>query len=490
MKKSFWFRWLLLPIVMLFVFGGVYAKDDSNQLHFCSGEHVLIGNAISIYLPVGSSAYADLLGAKADFRSGLHLKLEKSLSFGKIIVTPDFFADPNSIISDGQTFTDRRANFEKNFRVFLESQKSTVDKIFFYTDLEVDTIQYVIALGWPASEAYHILGKGFSLNYFLAYPPAIQLVLTNWDHFGKNAWVAYEAGHAEALQTAVKAHQSSDLTTKRKLLVLAYAKEGYADHFLSDQFAGGHMRTPRKELVQVLPKDFASNAVAGLLSMFMHDEDNLVGVQASNLHGDKWLAYGDEKYLDKEDDDNVKLVIKTLQESSDEVKQAFLTGIMKTPDEYAAWQLIPDFNKSGDFLNYVNKLHGTLPIFAYDPETKDVLRRPDISKLHPASLPISKSYFLPHGTLKGWNEWVTLLELLFNNRPTKFLGHSTNIVDYVTGDGKLNEAGYKLLFSSLNVFEEAMFCADKTLDNNLRNYLSCPDEHSFVHTVDSRGISE
>lgn len=68
----------------------------------------------------------------------------------------------------------------------------------------------------------------------------MQLLEANVDHFGLEARATYDAGHALALDWAVK----GDLNK-------ALAINGFADHFLQDSFAAGHMRVPRAEIMAV-----------------------------------------------------------------------------------------------------------------------------------------------------------------------------------------------------------------------------------------------
>ena len=473
MLKRSLLSFILFSILITFFVSNVYAAEGSGGVQFNSGEHVFIGNMIKVYFPTSENTYDNIYGAQADFRSWLNLNLDNSLTFGKIVAMPDLFAYPNAAISDGTTFADRRATFEKCVNVFLKSKASTLNQVFFYMDYETATIEHYIKQGLPPSEAYKKLGSDYFLNYFFAVPAVAKLQLIGWDHFGKYASLAYEAGHAEAIQTAIDAHNTTDLHTQQQLLVSAYAKEAYADHFLSDRFASGHMRTPDKELAQIIPKDLGSQAVAAIIAILMHDEDNKIGLQVSNLRGNKWIAHGDKRYLNKEDDENVKITQETMQASSDEIKEAFLTGKTIAPENYAALQLVSNLDELNDYVDYVNSNKGTIPIFAYNPETNDVLQRPDLNKLHPdpEQRPFSKSYMLSHGT--KWNEWVTLLELEFNYHPQLFAGKSTNLHKYVTPDGKLNDVGLQLLLSSLGTFEKAIFCADNTIDNKMKSYLGC-----------------
>lgn len=68
----------------------------------------------------------------------------------------------------------------------------------------------------------------------------MQLLEANIDHFGPEARLTYDAGHALALDWAAKGDLSK-----------ALAINGFADHFLEDSFAAGHMRVPRADIAEV-----------------------------------------------------------------------------------------------------------------------------------------------------------------------------------------------------------------------------------------------
>ena len=69
----------------------------------------------------------------------------------------------------------------------------------------------------------------------------VGLALINFDHFGADARIAYNAGHVEALEHAASGKSAQHLET-------AYAISAFADHFLQDSFTSGHIRTPRQKL--------------------------------------------------------------------------------------------------------------------------------------------------------------------------------------------------------------------------------------------------
>lgn len=186
------------------------------------------------------------------------------------------------------------------------------------------------------------------------------------DPFGDYAWSDNRAGHAEALRIAkdgidVEKHgDSTDLKdwwdkpvrdangkprnlfkdkdgkpvklSKEDGLKVAYFYDAFALHYLSDQFASGHTRSPRKEMnkPQGLSKAdsiglFASvadfillkalsirNTISGLFKFnkrrpcwggwdgttgFLHDMDGATGLRVHNKRGDHWIAYGDAQYF-------------------------------------------------------------------------------------------------------------------------------------------------------------------------------------------------
>lgn len=170
----------------------------------------------------------------------------------------------------------------------------------------------------------------------LTHGKYLALLLTNWDHFGSHAVTAYSAGHKTALQQALIAHQ----TQKQEHLDLAYAMNAFADHYLSDLFSAGHLRTPRKELA-------AAFALGSMASNWMHDEDSRNGLSTQNQRGDTWVAYGDDYFSTTANAKNKSLVIEAVQRSADEIWNTFKTG--SVPAAYSALYLIPDVTRAQDY---------------------------------------------------------------------------------------------------------------------------------------------
>lgn len=442
--------------------------NDADNVGFNSGEHILLGNTVTLFFPIKDGdnyVYRSITGDKADFREWINPNLKASLSYGKIVATPDLFADGKNAISDGISFSDRCVRFEKAFSVFTNAKTETLNAVFNLMDKEVAMINDALQKGIQPSEAYAKMQKYFDTEYFLADPATADLLLVGWDHFGKYAWLSYEAGHAEAIATAVWAHNITDPIQQRKTLVMAYAKEAYAGHFLSDRFAAGHMRTPDKEIADILPKNDASQGVAALIALIMHNEDNKNGVNVDNKNGNNWIAYGDARYMDDVNKQNRDVIETVMKKSVDEITLAFQSGNTIPIDKYAALNYIVNLDKLDDYQTYVDSNKKTIPMFVYDANSQDVLRRIDLNIMHPKTLPVTEKDMLHHGK-NGWDGMETLLLLLTDYHPELIPG-------LITKDGKLTLVGMHFLDTKLDVLQKGVLCADETSSEDLKTVLQC-----------------
>jgi len=446
------------------------------NLQFQSGEHIYIGNSAHLYFPVkkGSTyVYQNLTGAQADFRPLLGLKTANLLSYGKIAASPDYFSNPNVIISNGKSLTERQTYFNLCFNAFLQTKLTTLNNVYAIMNEEVNLIATALKNKIQPSIAYKQKVNYFINKYYNADPLMLQIALVNFDHFGNDAWLAYQAGHAQAINTAYLAFKEKTPEKKAKQLVTAYAKEAFADHFLSDNFAAGHMRVPRRELAAISASESSNGAIGNLLAAFMHDEDNGFALYPTNLNHDTWIAYGDNYYLDVVDQKNRQLMEITLQQSIDEVIKAFQQGVITPDTKYAAKKMIPNINALKNYLTYVNSRSKTIPLFVYDANLNNLLRRKDINMLHPKKLPITINNMKRHSGLSGWWASTTLYELQNNYHPTVNTKINYELATITEKDGQLNAKGWYLLAKSLTKYQRALFCADKTTSKLMRNYLQC-----------------
>ncbi|MDD1015701.1 phospholipase [Pseudomonas rubra] len=352
------------------------ASDSVPRERFEGGEHTAIGDSATLYFS-GSDSGTPAWEVELDLPNGL------ALTYGQIVALGgDFYGDPDRPISDGGTVSERMQRFTAAFNSLasLPASKSEAEKILAVMQEEIQAANQAINNGVQPHEAYDKLGDELSAKWnritgggsiFTPWVPLgryLKLAATNWDHFGTWAVAAYKAGHAVALQQAAKAHRSG----QRKDLELAYAMNAFADHFLSDLFSGGHLRTPRKQLYEtVTPSD-----VGSLLSRYMHDEDCKFGLNVFNAMDESWHAYGDKRYFDTVDVANRNHVNAVVQTSVDEVFQSFSDGTVPSEEAFEALLWLPDLKQLQNHLSNVN--YSAL----FVAQNNTVLRRQDINNLN------------------------------------------------------------------------------------------------------------
>jgi hypothetical protein len=188
------------------------------------------------------------------------------------------------------------------------------------------------------------------------HSPYFALALRNFDHFGEEAKKAYLAGHRVAIKAAIAAAavQIEDVEEREKmqrgLLREAILCELFACHFLTDLFAGGHIRVPRKEILNylTLPGDMdihstpdlekisdTSLTIAGLFARKMHDEDGAKGVRVRNNKGETWEALGDGNYYNKDNRMNAQKACQAVVDGLNDIVLAFSNSLQS---EYATFE--------------------------------------------------------------------------------------------------------------------------------------------------------
>ena len=114
----------------------------------------------------------------------------------------------------------------------------------------------------------------------------------------------------------------------------AWGLNGCADHFLTDAFSGGHIRTPRDRLV--------GSAMGNIESKILHDLDNEYGVEVTNAAGTQtWIAYGDDMINDPRDATNRGMAEQATRLSRKDIEDALSGRLTTVPSTFAAEALIP-----------------------------------------------------------------------------------------------------------------------------------------------------
>jgi len=133
----------------------------------------------------------------------------------------------------------------------------------------------------------------------------VELALRNFDHFGWHNLCAYCKHHERAMELAASTNGRQNEDFRRALYINAFA-----DHFLTDGFAAGHVRVPRVEICDWAAEQGHSDKVAGALSKLLHDQDGHArslhaqqenidcresqdGLWVQNARGEAWYTYCD-----------------------------------------------------------------------------------------------------------------------------------------------------------------------------------------------------
>lgn len=241
------------------------------ERRFCAGEHLWLG---------GHGAKLAVARYEADFNTKLDPELfttiqrqngADTLRYGELVaLSGDFYESPSELFEEKPSpfpwlwedndLGDLRELFAAEMR-WIEDRNRRYDTPYPEENLR---------LAWNAK------------SY-------VELALRNTDHFGWHNLLAYHRHHAEALQLAASAHGKADEALRRALYTNAFA-----DHFLTDGFAAGHVRVPRAEIRAWAAERGLNEKVAGALSKLLHDQDGHVDLGSLHGEGDERRREGDD----------------------------------------------------------------------------------------------------------------------------------------------------------------------------------------------------
>ena len=229
---------------------------------FNSGEHAWLGSTGASRARQGLKDERQV-DVPADIFESIPRKRDReTLQYGEIVaLSGDFYETPTEL---------------------FEEKSSLIDVPGLTNDLDDLREMFAEELAWIEARRQGTAGATYpDSNVRSAWNAKsyVELALRNTDHFGWHNVVAYCRHHAKALELARAARGREDETFHRALYTNAFA-----DHFLTDGFAAGHIRVPRAEIrAWAIEKGF-SEKVAGSLSKLLHDQDGHVDVHS--LHGD------------------------------------------------------------------------------------------------------------------------------------------------------------------------------------------------------------
>jgi hypothetical protein len=153
------------------------------------------------------------------------------------------------------------------------------------------------------------------------------LALENSAHFNPMSTQSWGEYHGKAIDEALAGAHGDGLETIRRFQ-LALQESAFADHFLQDSFAAGHMGFNRT----------ASSAAA---SKSFHDTWNKRGRIVSDRNGDRWVTYGDGRLNRPENESAKRHVQDAATMSVRNVLRAFVLGQRAPDEELALWRALP-----------------------------------------------------------------------------------------------------------------------------------------------------
>jgi hypothetical protein len=153
------------------------------------------------------------------------------------------------------------------------------------------------------------------------------LALENSAHFNPMSTQSWADFHGKAVDEALAGARAEGLETVRRFQ-LAVQESAFADHFLHDSFAAGHMGFNRT----------ASSAAA---AKSFHDTWNARGRVVSDRNGDRWITFGDG-LLDRPGSEDARRHVQTAATLSvRHVLRAFVFGERAPDQELALWRALP-----------------------------------------------------------------------------------------------------------------------------------------------------
>jgi hypothetical protein len=168
------------------------------------------------------------------------------------------------------------------------------------------------------------------------------LALENSEHFHPLATLSWRDHHRRAVDHALEAARTQGLASLAALEQATH-ESAFADHFLHDSFAAGHMGFNRT----------ASSAAA---SKAFHDSWSGRGRVVTDRAGRRWRTYGDHRLDSKENEDGRRHVLEAATLSVHGVLAAFVEGQRLPAEELEVWSALPFTIEAPELLDSTTEL--------------------------------------------------------------------------------------------------------------------------------------
>ncbi|MGR9100814.1 MAG: S8 family serine peptidase, partial [Gammaproteobacteria bacterium] len=273
-----------------------FSPDERSR--FNAGEHIWLGTQgireACQALNIDFGPYATL--SRGDQPS------RETFSYGEIVaLSGDFYGSPDDLF------------YEKPALIPWLWESNDLSDLKAYFDKEIEAIKRQMA---HVDVAY----PDFNIQFLWNAKRYAELAKNNVAHFGWHNMIKYCQSHTWALHLAVQsggAGEDEDGPLWRKALFV----NAFADHFLTDGFAAGHIRVPRREIIAWADRIKMQSTTGGFLSKLLHDQDGHLntshadgenrpendGLHVLNAEGIDWWTHCDGQLFVNTDQDSPRL---------------------------------------------------------------------------------------------------------------------------------------------------------------------------------------
>jgi len=318
----------------------VKAEEIKGQQPYEGGEHLWLGNR-------GAELAHNSLGFPvASFGPFKRRFAKESLTYGEIVAfSGDFYATPDDL---------------------FDEKPSPVPWLYEQNDLRDILKALREELAWidlPAAQR----GTGYPDKNIALWWNAkwyIELALQNTPHYGWHNAVMFAHWHNIALQRASEAARAGTAEEKSLLWRRAVFTNGFADHFLTDGFAAGHVRTPAGQIRSWGTGRGFDPKLSGALVKLIHDQDGHIaelhgqaahrnpaeGLRVRNARGDDWFTRCDgQMFLTGPDEPAIRHAVEAVADSVRDLMRVY-NGAAIPAGVFASSRGIPFIHPAGQTL--------------------------------------------------------------------------------------------------------------------------------------------
>jgi uncharacterized protein DUF4157 len=171
------------------------------------------------------------------------------ITLGELSILPDYLSRPDDIANAPKSFVLPliQSVREWNIRVLRRAAGEPPKRAAGSANRKVRRQRLRPSLAYPSLGGMAEIAEGIEITRLggrCGFPPWERyqsVVSRNAGHFAPFSWYRWQEHHLKARLLARQAHYAADADERATLTARAWIYAGYADHFLQDSFAAGHM---------------------------------------------------------------------------------------------------------------------------------------------------------------------------------------------------------------------------------------------------------